>query len=139
MTTIAYNHKDKEIAVDSRITRGDFIVSDNAKKAVKNENGFFALCGRAADCKLVAECFPNEPPREVDCYGFVASDNCVYWLSFSDGQMILTECDYNEAAGSGQDHAITALDIGLSAKEAVKMAVKRDLHSGGKVMVYKVK
>ena len=139
MTTVVYNHKDKEIAIDSRITRGGFIVSDDATKAVKNSNGFFALSGMTADCQLVAECFPNEPNREVDCYGFVASDSCVYWLSFSDGQMILTKCNYNEAAGSGQDHAITALDLGLSAKDAVKMAIKRDPCTGGKVRVYKVK
>lgn len=138
MTTIAYNHKNKEIAVDSRITRGDTIITDNANKIIKNDNGVFILAGYNADCELFANSFPNEPPRAVSCYGFVVSGNCVYWLSFEDGKMMLTKCEYNEAAGSGQDHALTALDLGLSAKESVKMAAKRDCSTGGKIRVYKV-
>lgn len=138
MTTIAYNHKDKEIAVDSRITRGDFIVTDKANKAIKNDNGLFILSGLTADCELVAQCFPNEPPREVNCYGFAISDEFVYWLTFNDGVLMLTKCNYSEAAGSGQDHAITAMDLGCSAKDAVKMAAKRDQNTGGKIRVYKV-
>lgn len=138
MTTIVYNHKDKEIAVDSRLTRRDTIITDNANKIIKNDNGVFILSGYYADCELFASSFPNEPPREVKCYGFVVSDNEVYWLSFEDGNTMLTKCNYNESVGSGQDHALTALDLGLSAKDAVKMAMKRDVNTGGKVRIYKV-
>lgn len=38
-----------------------------------------------------------------------------------------------EAFGSGSKHAITAMDMGASAKEAVGMAVKRDSGTGGKI------
>ena len=138
MTTIAYNHKDKEIAVDSRLTRGYTIISDNFNKIIKSNNGTFILAGYTADCELVAKSFPNEPHRECNCSGFVVSDKFVYWLSFEDEKIMLTKCEYNEAAGSGQDHALTAMDLGLSAKDSVKMAAKRDVSTGGKIRVIKV-
>jgi hypothetical protein len=43
------------------------------------------------------------------------------------------------AIGTGTDHAITAMDCGLSAREAVKMAMKRDTGTGGRIRTYKVK
>lgn len=91
-----------------------------------------------SDCALVADCYPETPAKDVDCYGFVVVAAVVSWLSFNDHGINVTACNYNEAAGSGQDHAITALDLGLSAKKAVKMAIKRNPSSGGKVRVFKV-
>jgi|TARA_R110000803_G_scaffold54828_1_gene111652 hypothetical protein len=41
--------------------------------------------------------------------------------------------------GSGADHGLTAMDCGLSAKEAVKKAAYRDLGTGGKIRTYKLK
>jgi len=43
MTTVAYNHKDKEIAVDSRFSRGDIISTDNGIKVFKEKG----VCGLA--------------------------------------------------------------------------------------------
>lgn len=139
MTTIAYNHKDKEIAVDSRMTRGDTIISNDVNKVIRSDDGIFILSGYTADCDLFVKCFPNDLPRAVECFGFVVSDSKVYSISFIDEKTVLTECKYNEACGSGQDHALTAMDLGLPAKDAVKMAIKRDVNTGGKVRVIKVK
>ena len=139
MTTIAYNHKDKEIAFDSRITRGQSIVRDDANKARVNNKGVFIFAGTSADCVLVTNEYPNTPEKEVNCYGFSIVKGVVNWVSFDDNGINIKEIDYNEAAGSGQDHALTAMDLGLSAKDAVKMAIKRDNGSGGKIRVFKVK
>ncbi|MNM27095.1 hypothetical protein D3C81_375790 [compost metagenome] len=42
------------------------------------------------------------------------------------------------AVGSGADFAEAALGMGFSAKKAVKVAKRHDLHSGGKVQVYRI-
>lgn len=39
------------------------------------------------------------------------------------------------ACGSGKEHALTAMECGRSAKEAVHMAIRRDIHSRGPVHV----
>ncbi|CAN0480243.1 unnamed protein product, partial [Phaeothamnion confervicola] len=39
------------------------------------------------------------------------------------------------AIGSGREYAITALDLGVSPREAVEAACKRDIWSGGEIMV----
>ena len=139
MTTIAYNHKDKEIAFDSRTTRGDTIVRDNANKAITNSKGTFIFAGSSADCAIVASEYPNTPEKTVNSYGFAIVKGVVNWISFNDDGINIQEINYNESAGSGQDHALTAMDLGLSAKDAVKMAIKRDNGSGGKIRVFKVK
>jgi len=43
------------------------------------------------------------------------------------------------AFGSGELHALTAMDMGASAKEAVGMAAKRDIYTGGKINTFKLK
>tara|TARA_R110000796_G_scaffold143647_3_gene260326 strand:- start:411 stop:617 length:207 start_codon:yes stop_codon:yes gene_type:complete len=43
------------------------------------------------------------------------------------------------ALGSGADHAYTAMDCGLSAKEAVKKAAYRDCGTGGRIRSYTIK
>ena len=45
MTTIAYNHKDREIAVDGQISRGNIIVTLNADKVDIVDNVKFIMCG----------------------------------------------------------------------------------------------
>ncbi len=139
MTTIAYNHKDKEIAFDSRISRGETVISDTFRKDITNSDGVvFVLAGITSDCYLVAECYPTAPNKDVRAYGFVIDSGVVKWITFDDNGINITEVEYNEAAGSGQDHALTAMDLGCSAKDAVKMAIKRDVYSGGRIRVIKV-
>lgn len=41
------------------------------------------------------------------------------------------------AIGSGAKHALTAMDLGLDAKEAVKMAMKRDIYTGGRIRTFR--
>lgn len=138
MTTIAYNHKDKEIAVDSRMTRDGRIISDVVNKIITTKRGTFVLAGLSADCYRFADNYPFFE-KQLDCYGFAIIESSVYWVSFSEGELCSMPCEYNESAGSGQDHAITALDLGLSAYDAVKLAIKRDCNSGGEIKVLNIK
>ncbi len=49
MTTIAYHHGDKQIAIDSRITGGNEILTNKANKTIKNKTGFWILSGSTCD------------------------------------------------------------------------------------------
>lgn len=46
--------------------------------------------------------------------------------------------DHNQAVGSGGNWALSSLDHGKSAKEAVEYAITKDIYSGGKVHVYDI-
>jgi 20S proteasome alpha/beta subunit len=43
------------------------------------------------------------------------------------------------ATGSGSPYAFAAMDAGASAREAIRIAIKRDANSGGKVQSLKLK
>jgi len=139
MTTIAYNHKDKEIAVDGRVTRGSTICDDNCNKVVKTKQASFILSGRVSDIDKVIHAFPDNVELNSAVSGFVILEDAVYWFAGDDTGWGMTEVTYNEAAGSGSEFALTALDMGATAKQAVKMAAKRDTMTGGKIRVIKLK
>lgn len=139
MTTICYNHKDKEIAADGRVTRGSLICTDTKNKIVKRNDGLiFAYAGSSSDIEDCINRYPDRPSKEVNCYGFMVKDGVAHWVSYSDGVVLTSVLDHNESCGSGQDHALTAMDMGLSAKDALKMAMKRDSSTGGRIRVFKV-
>lgn len=43
-----------------------------------------------------------------------------------------------DAIGSGAAYALAAMDMGASAEDAVRAAMKRDIYTGGKVRAMKV-
>lgn len=142
MTTIAY--KDGVIAFDSRVSRNGLIVSDDAHKDFKHNGVTFVMSGCLADKNHLISNYNGESTKELkDSYSsFVIDKGSIY------------ECCYNpengfwkddvdrsdvDAIGSGSHHALTAMDLGCSAVEAVKMAIKRDCYSGGRVRTVRVK
>ena len=142
MTTIAYDHINKVIAYDSRTTRGGYICSDNTEKKHVNGKLTFIMSGGKADIETyVREYSTGNVGKDQDCYGFFVEDGKVYWVTSdtTTGETLTSYLEYSESAGSGQDHAITALDCGKTAVEAVKLAIKRDNCSGGKVRTFKIK
>lgn len=56
-------------------------------------------------------------------------------LSDADEMCIIESVDDKYyAIGSGAAHAITAMDCGKSARQAIQMAIKRDHNSGGRIV-----
>lgn len=139
MTTIAY--KDGVVAYDSRSSSNGAIISDNyEKKAVKNKVAFF-LSGTVADHpKFIDAYLGADCEEDLDAYGFCVDGGRLYRVGHSEGKVYREICELDEhyAAGSGSDHALTAMDLCLSAKEAVKMAMKRDTGTGGRVRTFKL-
>lgn len=141
MTTIAYNHKDREIAYDSRLTCDNDIFTDTTnKKKVVNGNTYFTS-GRVSDFDDFINDF--EPRKKaldnLNCAMFMVDcDNKVWWLTIDDGVYARSLCECNDAIGSGFPWVMAAMDFGKSAKDAVEYAKTRDCKTGGKVKVFKV-
>ena len=54
-------------------------------------------------------------------------------IIWSEGRLFKYQVDHQYAIGSGSNNAITAMDMGATAAEAVEMAKKRDTGTGGLV------
>jgi len=140
MTTIAY--KDGVIAYDSRQTRGGSIVSDaTAKCQVVNGVSFF-LSGAVCDEKaLIAAYFGTPPSAPVECSGFVVDGNELMMVGVDDKTGIWKQpLDRGnpDAIGSGSAYALAAMDMGATAEEAVRAAMKRDIYTGGAIRTFTI-
>ncbi|HCG6030302.1 TPA: hypothetical protein NJ076_000071 [Vibrio parahaemolyticus] len=133
MTTLAYHHESGIIAFDSRLTQGRTIISDNVTKLYEKGKSILILAGDLSEVQRLVSDYPSEKGK-YRVVGFIVEDNQVYSCSW-DGEAherVLT-C-WNDAWGSGSDHALTAMDMGAGAQDAVEKATLRDIYSGGKVI-----
>jgi ATP-dependent protease HslVU (ClpYQ) peptidase subunit len=143
MTTIAY--KDGIIAYDSRISSGDTITNDNYNKMIVRNGVRFFVSGQAGEYDaLAASYFIPEHERYVTRFSvaLVVDSGKVfhYGCNSEDGHWLTDLSQYScYSIGSGADHAFTAMDLGCSAKEAVRIAANRDMCTGGRIRTYKVK
>lgn len=140
MTTIAYHHKSKTVAVDSRISNHGLVKSDSYDKTIKNDIGLWVFCGNACDMKDLCYLRHNDKTETVpNCSAFLITDGICYDVYVNkEGVCEYFEVTFNEAKGSGSELALAAMDHGKSAKEAVKYAITRDIYSGGRVRVFNV-
>lgn len=141
MTTIAY--KDGIIAYDSRQTRSNRIVSDNATKCQVVDGVSFFLSGAVCDEKaLIAAYFGTPSPVPVECSGYVVDGGMLMMVGHDENTGIWKqELDPSnpDAIGSGSPYALAAMDMGAGAKEAVRAAMKRDIYTGGKIRTLTIK
>ncbi|GLX91953.1 proteasome subunit beta [Pseudomonas fragi] len=139
MTTIAY--KDGVIAYDSRQTRNSAIVSDNAPKCQVVDGVSFFLSGAVCDEKaLIAAYFGTASPVPVECSGYVVDGGKLIMVGHDDKTGIWKqelELSNPDAIGSGAAYAVAAMDMGASAEDAVKAAMKRDIYTGGEVRLFR--
>ena len=139
MTTIAY--KDGVIAYDSRQTRNSAIVSDNAPKCQVVDGVSFFLSGAVCDEKaLIAAYFGTASPVPVECSGYVVDGGKLMMVGHDDKTGIWKqelELSNPDAIGSGAAYAVAAMDMGASAEDAVKAAMKRDIYTGGEVRLFR--
>lgn len=139
MTTILYSHEEKAVYYDSQVTAGDTIISlDEDKKTVIN-GVTFIFCGRVCDQqRIIEEYFGDAVSYLNDVCGSSAAIvvkkgiGCSI-LCLDDGQLVESPLNYSTAMGSGASFALGALDAGLTGQQAVKLAMGRDVYSGGKV------
>lgn len=139
MTTIVYDHKNKQIAIDSRVTAGNMICDENAEKFIKNISATWFLCGTVADYEQLIELSHNEKPEvQPDAYAIMVNHKGVWLVCFNGDYCCHSPLSHSRAIGSGADFALSALDHGKTAKEAIEYAMTRDTGTGGKVHVFDV-
>lgn len=142
MTTIAY--KDGVIACDGRTTQGGLICSDNSDKRDTRDGVSFFFAGTVTEHQQAMDIWfrGDDPECKLDFSAFVVDDEGAVW-EFSCGEggtwRERVERYGHSAIGSGSSHALTAMDCGLSARDAVKMASKRDIYTGGRIRTYAIK
>lgn len=140
MTTIVYDHKNKQIAFDSRITSGDVICSDNANKHIQNNDEHWFFCGAISDFEYMIGLEHNDKPNVVpEAEAIVVRKDNVWRVGFKGGYCFHVKLEHSRGIGSGGYFALASLDHGKSAKEAVEYAMTRDIYTGGKVHVYDIK
>jgi ATP-dependent protease HslVU (ClpYQ) peptidase subunit len=146
MTTIVYDHKNKQIACDSRSTIGGTIIDNNAIKHRKVGDKLWFISGRPGDADTFIKNFnplhSANKNMDVSCI-FVLLEGAGagnVHMAIKDSDDTYAECvaDHDYAQGSGDKWALAALDFGFTAKEAVEYAITKDVYSGGKVHVYDI-
>lgn len=144
MTTIT--HKDGVIAYDSRMCRGGTITSDSTDKHLELNDAHFFFSGCVCDQLPFMEIYFNKSGNELldikhlDISAFIWVNGLLFHgLGYTSGVYITPlSMDEPAAIGSGIDHALTAMDMGATAKEAVKWAMKRDTGTGGRIRTFKI-
>jgi 20S proteasome alpha/beta subunit len=140
MTTIAY--KDGVIAYDGRITRGNQITYDDYDKCVERDGVQFVCSGPVADFEGLMEAYFGGESPNCSATALVVADGIV-WHVAVDANTGFWKApaikDLPYALGSGAEHALTAMDMGATAYQAVEMAMKRDSCTGGKIRTLTVK
>jgi ATP-dependent protease HslVU (ClpYQ) peptidase subunit len=137
MTTIAYHHESRTIASDGRITNSGLIISDSTNKMTEVEGVKFWMCGSTCDEELFIKMYFGESSDLIPEVSAIVYDNGKLLLVGVTDQCIMFKAPIttNRALGSGSSFAISAMKIGLNAKEAVEHAKCFDIYTGGDVNV----
>lgn len=141
MTTIAYSHKARQIAVDGRSSSDGLICSDSFKKWIVSGEEVWFLAGAIPDFARFMQYHSGElsgkPDFEVCCSALVAVGGECYEVGVTPGgepwRAILP---HDFAIGSGRDFALSAMDLGMAPDKAVAHASTRDSRTGGVISVF---
>lgn len=138
MTTIVY--RDGVMAGDGRETMQNdedsswFKLRDDCVKVFKLKSGhlFGAAHGSEDIDRLHAALVKNLPPPKLEDVAGLMVDKQRKILLYEGNIWQHIKMPYY-AVGSGSIIAFAAMDMGATAIEAVKVAIKRDIWSGGKI------
>lgn len=147
MTTVAF--KDGVMAGDSRgndVNIGNIIIPKVFRKKIKGKTYLFGVAGYWEAALMFIEWYKTRDKELKERLMKLTSESSfdvLIWdgarLMYGDEFMYLTELtEPYYALGSGAAYAITAMDCGKSARQAVQMAMKRDPHTAGRVVSMKL-
>lgn len=140
MTTIVYDHNKKQIACDSRESANGFLHKDTADKFYHRGEVIWFMSGSKGDIEFFIDDFEHNKKaiNNLECSGIFVDDKLTYVATVENGHYKSSLMDYTDGFGSGGWMALSAVDLGLSARAAVEYAMTRDLCSGGKVWVFDI-
>lgn len=134
MTTIAY--RDRLLVSESRLTEKNFIYSDTCQKLWKLEDGsLFGSSGSDDGGHMLLAAMQNgdKIPELVGTKALHVKRDGTVWLY--EGAIWTPWTDEFVAIGSGKRFAMAAMHAGANAIEAVNIAKKCDVYSGGENQV----
>jgi hypothetical protein len=111
------------------------------RKTIKKKEHLIGVCGFYEAALMFLDWYGTQRQDLFDRLNKLGESDdfgALIWtgrkLLYTDRFMRLNESheDYY-AMGSGAAHAITALDCGKSAVQAIQFAIKRDINSGGRI------
>jgi ATP-dependent protease HslVU (ClpYQ) peptidase subunit len=145
MTTLAY--KDGILAFDGKITAGNMVTTLNSRKGIATDKYLAAAAGLSSFCGAFLEWVktdfdpvkvPKTPNGKLcDIVGLVIdrkgtlTEYCDDLLPLKVGRVPFY------ARGSGREVATGAMAAGASAEEAVRIASKFDIYTGGRIRTVK--
>lgn len=142
MTTIAF--RDGVMAADSQATVGNCITRTTklyVKKAGRKPC-LLGFCGDVTNARTFIDWYGSgkalpdvlrTAPGEDEGFEVLVWDGQKLWVVCNDGRPVEVEDPYY-AIGSGAPFALAAMDCGKSAKEAVRIACKRDIYSSAPIV-----
>ena len=129
------------LASDSQMTNG--ILAGKTKKLFKINNAAIGFSGDLVDgLKLIEFLRSNDeqPPTLSEDFEALAMDLRTGKCTYYEKQLVpVPILDKFEAIGTGSELAMGAMEHGATAIEAVRVAIKRDINSGGRVVVIRKK
>lgn len=138
MTTIAF--KDGILAADSRAIIGDIFV-DNDKKIHESKGKYYAGSGASGEIKAFIEwkevgVDEDDRPCVDSLSGLLVLNKNTFSCDMYDctGEKVIEDIQGPMAIGSGMAAAMGAMYAGASAVEAVEIAKRLDINSGGNVV-----
>jgi hypothetical protein len=151
MTTVAF--KDGVMASDSRSVSEAVGICAPCKKIYtvlvgkKKKPYLVGFAGHNSSCMMFLEWFKSRDEalrtRILTHCGNDKGFHAMIWDGkklYDADELCVVEVVDDEyyAIGSGAAHAITAMDCGKSAVEAVRFAIKRDINTGGRVVAVRL-
>jgi hypothetical protein len=141
MTTIVYDHKNRQIAIDSQSTSAGIAINMDAKKWHYRGADLFFICGKNSDIDMLIDYAVGNASAHKDflpdASAILVSNGLVYLCEVNNnGVCDKTKLEHSMCIGSGDRLGLAALDFGKSAKEAVEYAATRDIYTGGRVHVF---
>lgn len=142
MTTIAY--KNHIIAYDGFATSGNEITENDFDKMFAVDDAIFFMSGAISDFDNFFSVFlyGERPSKNNECEGFVIYDKKLWKAAISPiNGFWKRQLSFSKhyALGSGEHFALTAMDLGKSAFEAIEIATTRDIYTGGLIRTYEIK
>ena len=141
MTTIAFDYESKKVSYDSRVTQDDKIITDSCVKMYKRDGLVLFAAGEMGQCDAIIDAYILGVSDAVNSFEAIIIDHgkAYKFAKYDKDSFEKYELKFSHAIGSGEEHAITAMDLGCSAKKAVKYAMKRDSCTGGRIRTFSLK
>jgi ATP-dependent HslUV protease subunit HslV len=128
------------MASDGYISAGDVLVESNYRKVHKlNDGRIVGFAGNGYNWEPVIDYFNSAEKKKK--WPHITGSSSILLLEL-DGRCVLYDSDGRAfersipvAIGSGWQFALGAMDVGASVEDAIKVASKRDLATGGTIFI----